>query len=157
MAAHAVLAPGQDGKYDAQDSQHKCNPAAAACDKGQDSHDQGGDCHPILFFRLLLILIPAAGLVLIAGLVLGLIMIPAMVLIPALILVFIAVFILALRLATFHPKVSAILNITPDHLARHKTMENYIAAKERIFENQLSTDFMVLNIDDPIVADIVGS
>ena len=33
-------------------------------------------------------------------------------------------------------------------------MENYIAAKERIFENQLSTDFMVLNIDDPIVADI---
>ena len=49
---------------------------------------------------LLLILIPAAGLVLIAGLVLGLIMIPAMVLIPALILVFIAVFILALRLAS---------------------------------------------------------
>ena len=46
------------------------------------------------------------------------------------------------------------LNITPDHLARHKTMENYIAAKERIFENQLSTDFMVLNIDDPIVADM---
>ena len=33
-------------------------------------------------------------------------------------------------------------------------MENYIAAKERIFENQLSTDFMVLNIDDPIVADM---
>lgn len=46
------------------------------------------------------------------------------------------------------------LNITPDHLARHKTMENYIAAKERIFENQLSTDYLVLNIDDPVVADM---
>ena len=39
-------------------------------------------------------------------------------------------------------------------LARHKTMENYIAAKERIFENQLSTDYLVLNIDDPVVADM---
>ena len=46
------------------------------------------------------------------------------------------------------------LNITPDHLARHKTMENYIAAKERIFENQLKSDYLVLNIDDPIVADM---
>ena len=54
----------------------------------------------------------------------------------------------------FRPLGAIMLNITPDHLARHKTMENYIAAKERIFENQLSTDFMVLNIDDPIVADM---
>ena len=54
----------------------------------------------------------------------------------------------------FRPIGAIMLNITPDHLARHKTMENYIAAKERIFENQLSTDFMVLNIDDPIVADM---
>ena len=46
------------------------------------------------------------------------------------------------------------LNITPDHLARHKTMENYIAAKERIFENQLKSDFLVLNIDDSVVADM---
>lgn len=45
----------------------------------------------------------------------------------------------------FRPIGAIMLNITPDHLARHKTMENYIAAKERIFENQLSTDFMVLN------------
>ena len=51
----------------------------------------------------------------------------------------------------FRPIGAIMLNITPDHLARHKTMENYIAAKERIFENQLSTDFMVFNIDDPIV------
>lgn len=54
----------------------------------------------------------------------------------------------------FRPLGAIMLNITPDHLARHKTMENYTAAKERIFENQLSTDFMVLNIDDPIVADM---
>ena len=54
----------------------------------------------------------------------------------------------------FRPIGAIMLNITPDHLARHKTMENYIAAKERIFENQLSTDFLVLNIDDPIVADM---
>ena len=37
---------------------------------------------------------------------------------------------------TFKPKVSAVLNITPDHLNRHHTLENYIAAKERVFENQ---------------------
>lgn len=36
----------------------------------------------------------------------------------------------------FHPKVSAILNITPDHLNRHYTMENYAAVKERIAANQ---------------------
>ena len=41
---------------------------------------------------------------------------------------------------TFRPKVSAILNITPDHLNRHHTMEAYIAAKERIGENQTPDD-----------------
>ncbi|WP_251424993.1 UDP-N-acetylmuramoyl-L-alanine--D-glutamate ligase [Veillonella agrestimuris] len=45
-----------------------------------------------------------------------------------------------------------VLNVSPDHLARHKTMENYIAAKKRIFSNQLSADFVVLNGDDSIVA-----
>ena len=54
----------------------------------------------------------------------------------------------------FRPIGAIMLNITPDHLARHKTMENYIAAKERIFENQLKSDFLVLNIDDPVVADM---
>ena len=39
----------------------------------------------------------------------------------------------------FRPIGAIMLNITPDHLARHKTMENYIAAKERIFENQLKS------------------
>ncbi|MZQ76066.1 MAG: UDP-N-acetylmuramoyl-L-alanine--D-glutamate ligase [Peptoclostridium sp.] len=48
---------------------------------------------------------------------------------------------------TFKPRVSAILNITPDHLNRHKTMGNYIAAKARIFENQDDNDYTVLNYD----------
>ncbi len=50
---------------------------------------------------------------------------------------------------TFHPDVSAILNITPDHLNRHHTMENYVAVKERIAENQTKNDICVLNYEDP--------
>ena len=50
----------------------------------------------------------------------------------------------------FHPHVSAVLNISEDHLNRHKTMENYIALKERIFENEGTDDFVVLNWDDPV-------
>ena len=49
----------------------------------------------------------------------------------------------------FHPQVCAILNITPDHLNRHHTMENYIACKERITERQSAEDVCVLNYDDP--------
>jgi len=48
----------------------------------------------------------------------------------------------------FKPKAAAILNFTPDHLDRHGTMDNYIAAKARIFENQDSGDFTILNYDD---------
>jgi len=48
----------------------------------------------------------------------------------------------------FHAKVAAVLNLTPDHLNRHKTMANYIAAKARIFENQIASDALVLNYDD---------
>ena len=48
----------------------------------------------------------------------------------------------------FHPRISAVLNMTEDHLNRHKTMENYVAAKERIFENQGEGDFCVLNYDN---------
>lgn len=50
----------------------------------------------------------------------------------------------------FRPKVSAVLNITPDHLNRHHTLENYIAAKERVFENQTSEDYCILNYNDPV-------
>ncbi|MCI6887051.1 MAG: UDP-N-acetylmuramoyl-L-alanine--D-glutamate ligase [Lachnospiraceae bacterium] len=51
----------------------------------------------------------------------------------------------------FHPNVSAILNITPDHLNRHGTMENYIEIKERITANQTEEDCVVLNYDDPVL------
>lgn len=52
------------------------------------------------------------------------------------------------KINTFKPKISTVLNITPDHLNRHKTIENYIAAKERIFENQDKNDYLILNFDD---------
>lgn len=48
----------------------------------------------------------------------------------------------------FHPKVSAILNITPDHLDRHHTMECYVKTKEQISVNQESSDVCVLNYED---------
>lgn len=48
----------------------------------------------------------------------------------------------------FKPKVSAVLNITPDHLNRHHTLENYILAKERVFENQDENDYCILNYND---------
>ncbi|MEW4414827.1 UDP-N-acetylmuramoyl-L-alanine--D-glutamate ligase [Clostridium sp. AN503] len=51
----------------------------------------------------------------------------------------------------FHPNVSAILNITPDHLNRHGTMENYIEIKERVTVNQTEDDCVVLNYDDPVL------
>ncbi|MDO4293019.1 MAG: UDP-N-acetylmuramoyl-L-alanine--D-glutamate ligase [Eubacteriales bacterium] len=49
----------------------------------------------------------------------------------------------------FHPAVSAVLNITPDHLNRHHTMENYAAVKESIAKNQTEKDFCILNYMDP--------
>jgi len=51
-------------------------------------------------------------------------------------------------ISTFRPKVAALLNITPDHGDR-QTWEEYVAAKWRIFENQTSDDFAVLNADMP--------
>lgn len=48
----------------------------------------------------------------------------------------------------FHPRVSAILNITPDHLNRHHTMENYAAAKEAVCKNQTKSDVCVLNYEN---------
>ena len=49
---------------------------------------------------------------------------------------------------TFHPHIAVVLNVTPDHLDRHHTFENYAAAKARIFENQDAGDFAVLNADN---------
>ena len=51
---------------------------------------------------------------------------------------------------TFHPKVSAVLNITPDHLNRHHTMEAYIRAKMNIAKNQTEKDTCVLNYEDDV-------
>jgi UDP-N-acetylmuramoylalanine--D-glutamate ligase len=48
----------------------------------------------------------------------------------------------------FHPQIAVILNITPDHLDRHGTFENYALAKERIFSAQTASDFLVLNADN---------
>ncbi len=48
----------------------------------------------------------------------------------------------------FKPYISAILNITPDHLDRHRTFQAYVDAKARIFENQQPSDFGLLNADD---------
>ena len=55
---------------------------------------------------------------------------------------------------TFRPKVAVILNITPDHLDRHRTFEAYANAKARIFENQTAEDFAVLNADDPTCVEL---
>jgi len=49
---------------------------------------------------------------------------------------------------TFKPKIAMVLNITPDHLDRHGTFENYWAAKARITEFQTADDFLVLNAED---------
>ncbi len=51
----------------------------------------------------------------------------------------------------FHPKASAITNITEDHLNRHHTMEEYIRVKERITENQTMEDVCVLNYGDEVL------
>ena len=48
----------------------------------------------------------------------------------------------------FHPKVTAILNVTPDHLKRHGSMEVYQAMKEKVFAEETANDFVVLNYDD---------
>ena len=54
---------------------------------------------------------------------------------------------------TFHPVVSAILNITPDHLNRHHTMENYVKAKEAVAVKQTKEEVCVLNYEDAYLRD----
>ena len=57
---------------------------------------------------------------------------------------------------SFKPRVSLILNVTPDHLDRYHSMEEYAEAKFRIFANQGPSDTFVGNLDDPIVASAPG-
>jgi UDP-N-acetylmuramoylalanine--D-glutamate ligase len=54
----------------------------------------------------------------------------------------------------FRAKVAVVLNVTPDHLDRHRTFEAYADAKARIFENQGRADFAVLNADDPVCVEM---
>lgn len=54
---------------------------------------------------------------------------------------------------SFRPKVSAILNVTPDHLNRHHTMEAYAAAKEAIASNQTEEEICVLNYENEYTRD----
>lgn len=53
-------------------------------------------------------------------------------------------------IARFKPEVSAILNLTPDHMDRHKSMANYAHAKAAVFMNQTADQYCVLNFDDKV-------
>jgi len=57
---------------------------------------------------------------------------------------------------TFRAHIGAALNVTPDHLDRHHTFENYADAKARLFVNQRAVDFAVLNADDPVTRRYAG-
>lgn len=54
----------------------------------------------------------------------------------------------------FQPWIAALLNITTDHMDRYESINDYVRAKSRIFENQTATDYAVINLDDPRVAAI---
>lgn len=55
---------------------------------------------------------------------------------------------------TFHPWISVLLNLSPDHLDRHESFAEYVDAKARIFGNQTEADTMVVNADDPHVLEL---
>ncbi len=54
-------------------------------------------------------------------------------------------------IVTFKPHIAGILNITPDHLDRHKSFENYTQIKEKVFSIQDSQDYLILNYEDAVV------
>ena len=56
---------------------------------------------------------------------------------------------------TFRPWISMILNLTEDHIERHKSMDEYASAKARIFMNQRKTDYLIYNAEDKIVSSLV--
>ena len=58
---------------------------------------------------------------------------------------------------TFHPRVAAILNVTPDHLDRHGMLQNYMELKQRIFQNQTYGDILVYNAGDSVVTEMVAN
>jgi UDP-N-acetylmuramoylalanine--D-glutamate ligase len=58
---------------------------------------------------------------------------------------------------TFHPWIAVLLNFSPDHLDRHDSVEEYAAAKTRLFAQQEDTDWAVLNADDRAVLEMARS
>ncbi len=56
------------------------------------------------------------------------------------------------RIKDFHPWISAIVNISPDHLDRHTNFKEYLNVKLNIFKNQNSDDYSILNRDDPNIS-----
>jgi UDP-N-acetylmuramoylalanine--D-glutamate ligase len=56
------------------------------------------------------------------------------------------------KIQTFKPKISVILNLSSNHLDRYKDMREYLEAKKRIFMNQDESDYLVLNLDDPVIS-----
>lgn len=57
----------------------------------------------------------------------------------------------------FKPKGAVITNITPDHMDRYHSLDEYINAKARLFENQTNGDFLILNADDKVLVDVYDS
>lgn len=55
---------------------------------------------------------------------------------------------------SFRPDVAVLTNVTPDHLDRYASFEEYAAAKERVFSNQRDEDFAVVNADDPVASGV---
>jgi UDP-N-acetylmuramoylalanine--D-glutamate ligase len=55
------------------------------------------------------------------------------------------------QIETFHPWIAVMLNFSPDHLDRHPSVDAYAAAKARVFENQVPSDWAIVNADDPVV------
>jgi UDP-N-acetylmuramoylalanine--D-glutamate ligase len=55
-------------------------------------------------------------------------------------------------IVNFHPSVAAVLNVTPNHMDRYESFNDYAAAKHRVFANQLAGDMAILNADDEIVS-----
>jgi UDP-N-acetylmuramoylalanine--D-glutamate ligase len=58
---------------------------------------------------------------------------------------------------TFHPWISVFVNLSPDHLDRHGSFDEYRAAKAGVFRNQTSADWAVINADDPAVLELARS
>jgi len=53
----------------------------------------------------------------------------------------------------FHPDIAVWLNLSPDHLDRHASLDGYVSAKARVFARQVESDWAVVNADDPVVLD----